>query len=94
MARSGHHGVCATMRPGRLRRMALMCLASREHSCGVAVPADAGPLLRLRQHLDQESSFMLLEPGERDTSPEAPALDACIPPIDKMLSMRRLGLRL
>jgi hypothetical protein len=36
----------------------------------LAVPADAGPLLRLRQRLDQESSFMLLEPGERDTSPE------------------------
>jgi RimJ/RimL family protein N-acetyltransferase len=28
-------------------------------------------LLRLKQRLDQETSFMLLEPGERDTSAEA-----------------------
>jgi ribosomal protein S18 acetylase RimI-like enzyme len=34
----------------------------------VADPRDAAALLRLKQRLDQETSFMLLEPGERDTS--------------------------
>jgi RimJ/RimL family protein N-acetyltransferase len=34
----------------------------------VAGPDDAAGLLRLKQQLDQETSFMLLEPGERDTS--------------------------
>lgn len=29
------------------------------------------PLLRLKQRLDQETSFMLLEAGERDTSVDA-----------------------
>jgi len=38
----------------------------------VAGPGDAAALLRLKQQLDQETSFMLLEPGERDTS--VPAL--------------------
>jgi RimJ/RimL family protein N-acetyltransferase len=33
--------------------------------------ADADSLLRLKQRLDHETSFMLLEPGERDTSAEA-----------------------
>jgi RimJ/RimL family protein N-acetyltransferase len=33
-----------------------------------AGPEDAASLLRLKQRLDQETSFMLLEPGERDTS--------------------------
>ena len=33
----------------------------------VAGPRDAAALLRLKQRLDQETSFMLLEPGERDT---------------------------
>ncbi len=28
---------------------------------------DAAALLELKQRLDQETSFMLLEPGERDT---------------------------
>jgi RimJ/RimL family protein N-acetyltransferase len=37
-----------------------------------ARPGDAAALLRLKQWLDQETSFMLLEPGERDTS--VPAL--------------------
>ncbi len=32
-----------------------------------AVPGDAASLLRLKQRLDQETSFMLLEVGERDT---------------------------
>jgi hypothetical protein len=36
-----------------------------------AGPADAAPLLRLKQRLDRETSFMLLEPGERDTLAEA-----------------------
>jgi len=38
----------------------------------VAGPGDAAALLRLKQQLGQETSFMLLEPGERDTS--VPAL--------------------
>jgi hypothetical protein len=36
-----------------------------------AGPADAASLLRLKQRLDHETSFMLLEPGERDASAEA-----------------------
>ncbi len=36
-----------------------------------AGPTDAASLLRLKQRLDQETSFMLLEPGERDASAEA-----------------------
>lgn len=34
----------------------------------VARPADAAALMALKQHLDRETSFMLLEMGERDTS--------------------------
>jgi len=34
-------------------------------------PEDAAALLRLKQRLDQETSFMLLEADERDTSVEA-----------------------
>jgi RimJ/RimL family protein N-acetyltransferase len=34
----------------------------------VAGPGDAAALLRLKQRLDQETAFMLLEPDERDTS--------------------------
>jgi len=34
----------------------------------IAGPGDAAALLQLKQQLDQETSFMLLEPGERDTS--------------------------
>jgi RimJ/RimL family protein N-acetyltransferase len=37
----------------------------------IAGPEDAAALLSLKQGLDQETSFMLLEPGERDTSVEA-----------------------
>jgi RimJ/RimL family protein N-acetyltransferase len=37
----------------------------------IAGPGDAAALLRLKQRLDQETAFMLLEPGERDTSVEA-----------------------
>jgi len=33
-----------------------------------AVPADAAALLDLKRQLDQESSFMMFEPGERDSS--------------------------
>jgi RimJ/RimL family protein N-acetyltransferase len=33
-----------------------------------AGPADAAALMRLKQQLDDETSFMLLEPGERDPS--------------------------
>jgi RimJ/RimL family protein N-acetyltransferase len=40
-------------------------------SLRTAGPEDAASLLRLKQRLDRESSFMLLEPGERDTSAEA-----------------------
>lgn len=39
-----------------------------------AGPADAAALMRLKQQLDEETSFMLLEPGERD--PSVPALAA------------------
>jgi RimJ/RimL family protein N-acetyltransferase len=34
----------------------------------IAGPGDAAALLRLKQHLDLQTAFMLLEPGERDTS--------------------------
>jgi RimJ/RimL family protein N-acetyltransferase len=34
----------------------------------IAGPGDAAALLRLKQRLDRETSFMLLEAGERDTS--------------------------
>lgn len=34
----------------------------------IAGPDDAVALMRLKQRLDQETSFMLLEPDERDTS--------------------------
>jgi len=34
----------------------------------IAGPGDAAALLRLKQRLDQETAFMLLEPDERDTS--------------------------
>ena len=37
----------------------------------IAGPDDATALMKLKQRLDQETSFMLLEPGERDTSTEA-----------------------
>jgi ribosomal protein S18 acetylase RimI-like enzyme len=35
-----------------------------------AVPADAPALVRLQLRLDEQSPFMLLEPGERSTSPQ------------------------
>jgi RimJ/RimL family protein N-acetyltransferase len=38
----------------------------------IAGPGDAAALLRLKQQLDRETSFMLLEPDERDAS--VPAL--------------------
>ncbi|MDG6106983.1 GNAT family N-acetyltransferase [Dactylosporangium aurantiacum] len=38
----------------------------------IAGPPDAAALLKLKQRLDEETSFMLLEPGERDAS--VPAL--------------------
>jgi hypothetical protein len=34
----------------------------------IAGPDDAEALLRLKQRLDRETAFMLLEPDERDTS--------------------------
>lgn len=37
----------------------------------IATPADGPALLRLKQQLDEETSFMLLEPGERDPDPDA-----------------------
>ena len=37
----------------------------------IAGPDDATALMKLKQRLDQETSFMLLEPGERDTSTQA-----------------------
>lgn len=40
-----------------------------------AVPADAPALLRLKQRLDTETSFMLFEPDERDASAVALAAD-------------------
>jgi len=36
----------------------------------IAGPDDAAALMKLKQRLDEESSFMLLEPDERDTSTE------------------------
>ncbi len=36
----------------------------------VAGPADAAALLQVKQQLDEETSFMLLEPGERDPAAE------------------------
>jgi hypothetical protein len=37
----------------------------------IAGPDDAMALMKLKQCLDEETSFMLLEPGERDTSVQA-----------------------
>jgi RimJ/RimL family protein N-acetyltransferase len=37
----------------------------------IAGPDDAAALMKLKQRLDEETSFMLLEPGERDTSVQA-----------------------
>jgi RimJ/RimL family protein N-acetyltransferase len=37
----------------------------------LAVPADGAALLALKQALDEETSFMLYEPGERRQAPEA-----------------------
>jgi ribosomal protein S18 acetylase RimI-like enzyme len=37
----------------------------------IAGPDDAVALMKLKQRLDEETSFMLLEPGERDTSTPA-----------------------
>jgi hypothetical protein len=34
----------------------------------IAGPNDAVALMKLRQRLDEETAFMLLEPAERDTS--------------------------
>jgi hypothetical protein len=34
----------------------------------MAGPGDAAALLRLKRRLDRQTSFMLLEPDERDTS--------------------------
>jgi ribosomal protein S18 acetylase RimI-like enzyme len=39
------------------------------HQIRLAGPDDAGALLRLQHQLDAQSSFMLLEPGERDQEP-------------------------
>lgn len=36
----------------------------------IAGPDDAAALMKLKQRLDEETSFMLLEPDERDTSTE------------------------
>jgi hypothetical protein len=41
----------------------------------MAGPGDAAALLRLKQRLDQETSFMMLEADERDTSVQALARD-------------------
>jgi len=37
----------------------------------IAGPDDAAALMKLKQRLDEQTSFMLLEPGERDTSTRA-----------------------
>ena len=37
----------------------------------IAGPDDAVALMKLKQRLDEETSFMLLEPDERDTSTQA-----------------------
>jgi RimJ/RimL family protein N-acetyltransferase len=49
----------------------------------VAGTGDAAALLRLKQRLDQETAFMLLEPDERDTSVQALA--------DQLREMTRSG---
>ncbi len=60
------------MRPDRwVSWVAQIYRACREPALRTAGPEDAASLLRLKQRLDRESSFMLLEPGERDTSAEA-----------------------
>ena len=41
---------------------------ARQARIRVAGPGDAAALMRLKQQLDEETSFMLLEPGERDPS--------------------------
>ena len=37
----------------------------------IAGPDDAAALMKLKQRLDEQTSFMLLEPDERDTSTQA-----------------------
>jgi RimJ/RimL family protein N-acetyltransferase len=49
----------------------------------LAGPGDAAALLRLKQHLDRETAFMLLEPDERDPSVQALA--------DELGAMARSG---
>ncbi|HXV32373.1 MAG TPA: GNAT family protein [Gaiellaceae bacterium] len=44
---------------------------ARTHRIRPAVPADAETLLALKRALDEETSFMLFEPGERPRTPEA-----------------------
>jgi hypothetical protein len=41
----------------------------------VTRPSDAVALMKLKQRLDEETSFMLMEPDERDTSIQALARD-------------------
>lgn len=48
----------------------------------VAGPGDAAALLALKENLDRETSFMLLEPGERAVDPEDVATD-----LDKVAGM-------
>jgi ribosomal protein S18 acetylase RimI-like enzyme len=40
------------------------------HQIRLAGPADAAALLALQRRLDTQSSFMLLEPGEREQAPD------------------------
>jgi RimJ/RimL family protein N-acetyltransferase len=46
-------------------------VSEHEDTLRIAGPDDAAALMRLKQRLDEETSFMLLEPGERDTSIQA-----------------------
>lgn len=66
--------------PCRWANMAAMPSGStfadlNEVSFREAVPADAGSLLTLKQKLDCETSFMLVEPGERAETAEEVAAD-------------------
>jgi ribosomal protein S18 acetylase RimI-like enzyme len=46
------------------------CHAPGVHKIRLARPADAAALLALQHRLDTQSSFMLLEPGEREQAPD------------------------
>jgi RimJ/RimL family protein N-acetyltransferase len=77
-------GTAGSMRPSLSARCGSSCGSGSGHNgpvsededtggpvLRIAGPDDAIALMKLKQRLDEETSFMLLEPGERDTSIQA-----------------------